>query len=126
MSQYGDIFTDDLLLTIFPAERTDAFFEALFGEAEEGSYDIGLGYVGENDSGLEFEMQLKQRPGKCLACNLTFGLPEVFARHPIINMQGVADAVAQAIGQKTASWTLGATRQVSRELSVIPLTIQPE
>ena len=28
------------LESIFPAERTDAFFDALFGGAEEGAYDI--------------------------------------------------------------------------------------
>ncbi len=43
MAQYGDIFTEDRLASIFPAERTDDFFEALFGDAEEGSYDIELG-----------------------------------------------------------------------------------
>ena len=37
MSQYGQIFTEDTLQTIFPPERTEAFFEALFGDAEEGS-----------------------------------------------------------------------------------------
>nr|WP_321258010.1 pancreas/duodenum homeobox protein 1 [uncultured Pseudodesulfovibrio sp.] len=126
MSQYGEIFTDDLLLTIFPEERADAFFEALFGDAEEGSYDISLGFVGESDSSLDFEMRLMQRPGKCLACNLTYGLPEVFARHPIINVQGVADAVADAIGKNSAAWKFGATRELSRELHVIPLNIRPE
>ncbi|BDQ36804.1 hypothetical protein SYK_11640 [Pseudodesulfovibrio nedwellii] len=126
MSQYGEIFTDDLLLTIFPEERADAFFEALFGDAQEGSYDIALAYVGDGDSCLNFEMRLLQRPGKCLACNLTYGLPEVFARHPIINVQGVADAVANAVGKKTAVWKFGATRELSRELHVIPLNIRPE
>jgi len=126
MSQYGEIFTDDLLLTIFPEERADAFFEALFGDAEEGSYDIALAYVGDSGSGLDFEMKLSQRPGKCLACNLTYGLPEVFSRHPIINVQGVADAVANATGKSSATWKLGATREVTRELHVIPLSIQPE
>jgi len=126
MSQYGEIFTDDLLLTIFPEERADAFFEALFGDAEEGSYDIALAYVGDSGSGFDFEMKLSQRPGKCLACNLTYGLPEVFSRHPIINVQGVADAVANATGKSSAIWKLGATREVTRELHVIPLSIQPE
>ncbi|WP_319543431.1 pancreas/duodenum homeobox protein 1 [uncultured Pseudodesulfovibrio sp.] len=126
MSQYGDIFTDNLLLTIFPEERADAFFEALFGDAEEGSYDIALAYVGDSDSGLDFEMKLMQRPGKCLACNLTYGLPEVFSRHPVINVQGIAETVANAIGKKSATWKFGATREVSRELHIIPLNIRPE
>ncbi len=123
MSQYGDIFTDEKLQTIFPLQRADDFFEALFGDAEDGSYDIALGYVGDSGKELSFEMRLTQRPGKCLACNLTYGLPEVFSRHPIINVDGIADAVAQAVGADTASWQLGTTREVSRELHTIPLKI---
>jgi hypothetical protein len=123
MSRYGDIFTDEKLRTIFPSQRTDDFFEALFGDAEEGSYDIELGYVGANDAALDFELRLSQRPGKCLACNLTYGLPQVFARHPVINVNGIADAVAEAVGSASASWQFGATREMSRELHVIPLTI---
>lgn len=123
MSQYGDIFSEEKLLTIFPAERADDFFEALFGDAEDGSYDIALGYVDGAGSDLNFEIRLTQRPGKCLACNLTYGLPEVFSRHPIINVNGIADAVAEAAGGASPSWQLGATREVSRELHVIPLKI---
>lgn len=123
MSQYGDIFTDEKMQAIFPAERADDFFEALFGDAEEGSYDIALGYVGDSDNTLNFEIKLTQRPGKCLACNLTYGLPEVFSRHPIINVNGIADQVAEAVGSESASWQLGATREMSRELHVIPLNI---
>lgn len=124
MSQYGDIFTDDKLQTMFPVDRADNFFEALFGDAEEGSYDIALGYAGEYDNALNFELRLSQRPGKCLACNLTYGLPQVFSRHPIINVQGIADAVAEATGKGSASWQLGATKEVNNQLHVIPLLIE--
>ncbi len=124
MAQYGDIFTEDRLASIFPAERTDDFFEALFGDAEEGSYDIELGFAGSDGNALNFELKLNQRPGKCLACNLTYGLPQVFSRHPIINVQGIADAVAEAAGESAATWELGVTREVSRELHVIPLKIE--
>ena len=89
MSQYIDVFTDDKLQVIFPKDRADAFFDALFGDAEEGSYDIGLGYAGGTADALNFELRLTQRPGKCLACNLTYGLPQVFSRHPVINVQGI-------------------------------------
>ncbi|BCS87819.1 pancreas/duodenum homeobox protein 1 [Pseudodesulfovibrio sediminis] len=123
MSAYGDIFTDDRLLTLFPADRTDAFFEALFGDAEEGSYDIALGYAGNTGSTLNFEIRLTQRPGKCLACNLTYGLPQVFSRHPIINVNGLVDAVAKEVGSGSATWRLGNTQELSRELHVIPLEI---
>jgi len=123
MGQYGDIFTEDKLLSIFPEERADDFFEALFGEAEEGSYDISLAYVGQEGEGLGFELRLTQRPGKCLACNLTYGLPQVFSRHPIINVQGIADAVAEATGNASATWKLGTTQEISHMLHVIPLLI---
>jgi len=124
MSQYGDIFTEDKLQGFFPGNRADDFFEALFGDAEEGSYDIALGYAGEYDNALNFEMRLTQRPGKCLACNLTYGLPQVFSRHPIINVQGIADAVGEAVGSRAVSWKLGATREDSNKLHVIPLLIE--
>ena len=123
MSRYGDIFTEEKLRTIFPSQRTNDFFEALFGDAEEGSYDIELGYVGAQDATLDFELRLTQRPGKCLACNLTYGLPQVFARHPVINVNGIADSVAEAVGSSSASWQFGATREVSNKMHVIPLTI---
>lgn len=122
--QYGEIFTDDKLQAMFPVERADDFFEALFGDAEEGSYDIALGYAGEYDNALNFELRLTQRPGKCLACNLTYGLPQVFSRHPIINVQGIADAVAEATGSGSAAWQLGATKEVNSTLHVIPLLIE--
>ena len=123
MTQYGDVFTDEALVSIFPADRADQFFEALFGDADEGSYDIALAYGGAQGDTLSFEMRLTQRPGKCLACNLTYGLPQVFTRHPIINIQGVADAVAQAVGRTSADWKLGATREISAGLHVIPLAV---
>lgn len=123
MSPYGRIFTEDTLRTIFPPERTEAFFEALFGDAEEGSYDIALAFAGNQGQDLAFELKLVQRPGKCLACNLTYGLPQVFSRHPVIDMNGIADAVARAAGAPSADWKLGNTREISRELHVVPLTI---
>lgn len=124
MSQYIDVFTDDKLQVIFPEDRADAFFDALFGDAEEGSYDIGLGYAGGTADALNFELRLTQRPGKCLACNLTYGLPQVFSRHPVINVQGIAEAVGEAVGNSAVSWQLGATKEVSNELHVIPLMIE--
>jgi len=124
MSHYNDIFTDDKLQTLFPEDRADAFFDALFGDADEGSYDIALGYAGEYDNALNFELRLSQRPGKCLACNLTYGLPQVFSRHPIINVQGVAEAVGEATGKSDVSWKLGATKEINNTLHVIPLMIE--
>lgn len=124
MTKYSDIFTEDALNAIFPAERADDFFEALFGDAEEGSYDISLAFEEAQGDTLRFQLRLDQRPGKCLACNLTYGLPQVFSRHPIINVQGIADRVAEATGRQSASWQLGATREVTNKQHIIPLVIE--
>jgi len=124
---YTQLFSDERLSAIFPPERTDEFFAALFGDADEGSFDISLKFAQhDQDAGrLHFELHLKERPGKCLACNLTFGMPAVFARHPIINIDGVAAEIGQLIADRArcGDWRLGHTRTVSNNLHVIPLTI---
>lgn len=111
---------------IFPAERTDAFFDALFGGAEEGAYDIRLicRLVEEHRVVLAFE--LHQRPGKCLACNLTYGLPQVFQRHPVLNVAGVASDIAHKLGWPSDKfrWRLGSTEEISRELHTIPFILE--
>ena len=121
----ADIFTREWADAVFPARRTDDFFEALFGEAEEGAYDISLHFVEQRGDTYEFAFNLTQRPGKCLVCNLTYGLPQVFARHPVINVQGLAEAVAAALGKAPADagWKLNPTREVSSALHVVPLLI---
>ncbi|WP_432735343.1 pancreas/duodenum homeobox protein 1 [Maridesulfovibrio sp. FT414] len=124
MARYTDIFNQEMLAELFPADRTNDFFEALFGDAEEGSYDISLVYTGDNGDTVNFELQLKQRPGCCLACNLTYGLPQVFSRHPIINIKGLAQKVGEAVGRtESVDWQLGRTQEKSRELHVIPLQV---
>lgn len=114
------------LRDIFPPERTEAFFEALFGGAEEGAYDISLvcREVGEDKAHLAFA--LHQRPGKCLVCSLTYGLPQVFQRHPVLDVAGVVAAVAKRLGwpADAVTWKLGATEEISRELHAIPLIIK--
>ncbi len=120
------IFKQPILDEIFPSNRADRFFAALLGDASEGAYDITLTYAGETDDQVDFEFQLKQRPGKCLACNLTYGLPEVFMRHPIIDVAGVVRQIdARMInGKKCGEWALGPTREVSRDMHVLPLTVK--
>jgi hypothetical protein len=124
---YTQLFSDEILSEIFPPGRTDAFFAALFGDADEGSFDIILNFAHhDRDAGkLHFELLLKERPGKCLACNLTYGMPAVFARHPIINIGGVVAAIERVIAGRArcGDWQLGNTRTVSNSLHVIPLTI---
>jgi hypothetical protein len=120
------IFDQRILDEIFPSSRADRFFAALLGDASEGAYDITLAFAGETDDQIDFEFQLKQRPGKCLACNLTYGLPEVFMRHPVIDVAGVVRQIDSRMinGQQCGEWTLGRTREISRAMHVLPLTVK--
>ncbi len=123
---FGEIFTEDALQKLFPPERADEFFEALFGDANEGSYDIRLAYCGGDSKQLDFELQLHERPGCCLACNLTYGLPQVFSRHPVINAKGLVAGIDALLGDKGScgDWQLRSTVEKSRGLHAIPLTIK--
>jgi hypothetical protein len=126
-TDYYMLFSDEILAEIFPPTRADEFFEALFGDADEGAFDITLKFAehDQDNSRLHFELHLTERPDKCLACNLTFGMPDVFARHPIIDMNGVVKDIERVIGGpvKCGDWQLGHTRTVSNSLHVIPLAI---
>ncbi len=119
------IFQQTKLDAIFPPERADRFFDALFGDATEGAYDIRLAYNGVDGLRLHFDLQLHQRPGKCLACNLTYGLPMVFERHPIIDIQGVVDQIGRLLDGNAGcqDWQLGRAKEVSRQMHVVPLFI---
>ena len=122
---YQTVFSQPVLDQIFPADRADQFFEALLGDASEGAYDIVLTYAGETNERIDFEFQLNQRPGRCLACNLTYGLPEVFSRHPIIDVAGVIRQIDSRMtnGKRCGSWHIGRTQEISRERHVLPLSI---
>ena len=100
MTNAHEIFTQETLQTLFPADRANAFFDALFGDAEEGAYDIRLVYQGHAANTLTLALELHERPGKCLACNLTYGLPEVFSRHPVINLKGLTAEIDTLLGEK--------------------------
>ena len=119
------IFTPEWAKAVLPPKRTDEFFEALFGGAEEGAYTISLRFVAEKGNSYTLAFDLTQRPGKCLACNLTYGLPQVLSRHPVLNVKGVAEAVATALGKDpaTVSWKLEATREESSALHSIPFIV---
>ncbi|MFN2366171.1 MAG: pancreas/duodenum homeobox protein 1 [Desulfurivibrionaceae bacterium] len=125
---FREIFTETVLTRLFPNDRTDAFFEALYGDIEEGVYDITLSYEGHDPDRkmLNFKLNLSERPGKCLACHLTQGLPEVFSRHPIINVAGIVAKIDEHLGDKGAcgQWRLGSTETISRKLYAVPLTIE--
>lgn len=122
------LFTPQTLRQLFPRQRSDEFFDALFGDAAEGSYDIELGYRGVQGNQLTFELQLHERPGRCLACNLTQGLPQVFSRHPVINISGLVKEIDTLLGgqARCGAWSLGYTEQRSRSLHIVPLKITLE
>ena len=124
---YQKIFTDNLLKDLFPKEKANDFFDALYGDIEEGAYDITLSYDGFNTDRqtLQFMLNLSERPGKCLACHLTQGLPEVFTRHPLINIAGLVEKIDEHLGEKATcgEWHLDATQTISRKIYAVPLTI---
>jgi hypothetical protein len=122
---FDDLFAPDVLKQLFPETRSDQFFDALYGDAEEGAYDIGLEFMGVRKNRLEFMLRLTQRPGKCITCSLTYGLPEVFSRHPIINIKGLVRNIETLLDGKVrcADWQLGPTQEISNTVHAIPLDI---
>lgn len=122
---FKEVLTKEKLAEIFPPERSNDFFDALFGDANEGAYDIELAFREYKGDTLTLDMLLHERPGRCLACNLTQGLPQVFSRHPIINVKGIVEKVGQLLADKAecTDWSLGYTEQQSRSLHVIPINI---
>jgi hypothetical protein len=122
----AQVFTREKLDELFPPERSDDFFDALYGDPAEGAYDIRLVFRAAEDTALQFAFELHQRPGKCLACNLTYGLPQVFARHPLINLKGLAGELGRRAGwnAEELSFQLGRTEENSPKLHVIPLRIE--
>ncbi|MCB9480590.1 MAG: pancreas/duodenum homeobox protein 1 [Desulfobacteraceae bacterium] len=126
MAEFEKIFSSEVLNEIFPSEKSDEFFEALFGDSEEGAYDISLKFREKKDNELIFDFSLDQRPGKCLVCSLTYGLPKVFVKHPVINIKEVVNKIASKIDSSNSSleWEIGNTISVSREKHLIPLHLK--
>ena len=122
---FNEIFTPGVLKKLFPEDRSDQFFDALYGDATEGSYDIRLEFKNHQENRLEFELYLTQRLGQCISCSLTYGLPEVFSRHPVININGLVQKVEGLLdgGARCVDWQLGATREITDEIHVVPLVI---
>ena len=122
----NEIFSQEALDRLFPPGRADSFFEALFGDAGDGAFDIRLCFSEREGDTLHFEFQLHQRPGKCLACHLTYGIPDVFSRHPVIGIRGVAREIGKLAGfSGEPVYALGKTREISKKLHVVPLTVSP-
>ena len=128
MTDWKQIFSHTTLRELFPQERTDAFFDALFGDASEGAFDIELSFDRYDRAArnLRFLLNLRERPGCCLACNLTYGLPEVFARHPVIDLKGLVRDIEGRLGGEMVcgDWRLGRTVQQDNALHSIPLEIE--
>jgi hypothetical protein len=122
--------TDEFLRELFPPERADEFFEALYGGAETGAFDIALKSNGFNaaTNTLMLEFRLTERPGKCMACNLTYGLPEVFKRHPVINVSGMMEEIEKALSPewKVKQWQIGSTIALDPKVNTIPLMVELE
>ena len=121
-------FAQDKLDTLFPPERADQFFEALLGDAAEGAYDIRLTYQGRDRDHLCFFFELHQRSGRCLACNLTYGLPQVFARHPVIAVNQIVEKLTALMGDhgRCGEWQLTATKEIDKQLHSVPLIVEIE
>ena len=128
LENLDNIFTSETLKKLLPSDRADQFFEALYGEANEGAFDIALLFTGldKDRNTLNFELKLTERPGKCLACNLTYGLPEVFSRHPVINIKGMVTEIEGILAgtARCTDWALGHTRTRARDMHTIPLTVR--
>lgn len=122
---FAAILTPATLRELFPAERANDFFDALFGDADEGAYDIELAYRSADAKRMVIDLLLHERPGRCLACNLTHGLPQVFSRHPIIDIAGLVTSIDSLLGSSVhcKDWSLGHTEQRTRSTHAIPLTI---
>lgn len=114
------VFTQDYIDTLLPGKISDQFFEALYGDAKEGAYDIRLEFISATAKRIVLAYNLTQRPGKCLVCSLTYGLPNVFSRHPLINIKGMVEKIKEK-GIKVIDWRLGDTQEQTAALHTIPL-----
>jgi len=122
---FNELFAPDVLKQLFPKDRSDQFFDALYGDAEEGAYDISLEFIEYRRNRLEFMLRLTQRPGKCITCSLTYGLPEVFTRHPIINIKGLVQDIEVLLDGRSrcVDWQLGSTQEISNDVHAITLDV---
>ena len=122
-----ELITDEFLKRLFPPEKADEFFEALYGGAETGAFDIALKYKGFNEpEGILFlEFILTERPGKCMACSLTQGLPPVFQRHPVINIKNIVEKIDERISDwSVEDWSIGSTTPLNSKTNSIPLMLK--
>ena len=113
------IFTQDFLDTLVPPETSNRFFEALYGDVSEGAYDIRLKFLNADEKQIVLAFDLTERPGKCLVCSLTYGLPTVFSRHPLINIKKIVEKIKEK-GLCVKKWRLGETEELNPSNHTIP------
>jgi hypothetical protein len=128
VQEYDEVFDERQMKSIFPETVADSFFDALLGDPSEGAYDIDLAFDKAQDDRIVFQFRLSKRPGKCLRCSLTYGLPEVFSRHPVINIKEIVRKISGLLqGKGTIDhWELGKTHEINDGLHIIPLTVHLE
>lgn len=124
-AEFNQIFTQDFLDQLLPLNLSNQFFEALYGDSSEGAYDIRLQFVSASDEQIVLEFNLIQRSGKCIVCSLTYGLPNVFSRHPLININNMIKKIEEK-GVKVKNWYLGDTKEVNTSLHTIPFYLDQE
>ena len=124
-AQIEKVLTQKYLDSLMPLEKSNQFFEALYGDACEGAYDIKLELIRANSDRIVLAFSLTQRPGKCLVCSLTYGLPTVFECHPVIDVTGMVSQIKED-GIKIKSWRFGQTEESSSKLHQIPLFLDLE
>ncbi len=124
-AEFNQIFTQDFLDQLLPLNLSNQFFEALYGDASDGAYDIRLQFVSASDKQIVLEFNLTQRPEKCMVCSLTYGLPNVFSRHPLININNMIKKIEEK-GVKVEKWYLGDTKELNTSLHTIPFYLDLE
>ncbi len=124
-AEFNQIFTQDFLDQRLPLNLSNQFFEALYGDASDGAYDIRLQFVSASDKQIVLEFNLTQRPDKCMVCSLTYGLPNVFSRHPLININNMIKKIEEK-GVKVEKWYLGDTKELNTSLHTIPFYLDLE
>jgi hypothetical protein len=121
------VLSDDFLKELLPSSRSDDFFEALYGGAETGAFDIALAEDGLNEKTGELHLAflLTERPGKCMACHLTTGMPSVFERHPVIDAKGIVKKIEEKLDYRwrIEGWKLGTTLPRGAKKKFIPFVI---
>ena len=120
-----NIFTRDFLNELLPLDLSDLFFEALYGDASEGAYDIKLEFESADSKQITLCFKLIRRPDKCLVCSLTYGLPKVFACHPLINIKNMVKKIKNK-GIKIKNWKFGNTQENNSLMHSIPLYLELE